>query len=69
MDEIYELCDTCTIFRDGRKIASHPKLADVPRETLVAEMVGREICGHLRLQAARTRRSALLGRRTWKATR
>ncbi len=43
MDEIYELCNTCTIFRDGRKIASHPKLADVPRETLVAEMVGREI--------------------------
>ena len=28
MDEIYELCDTCTIFRDGRKIASHPNLAE-----------------------------------------
>jgi L-arabinose transport system ATP-binding protein len=43
MDEIYELCDTCTIFRDGRKIASHPSLVDVPRSTLVSEMVGREI--------------------------
>jgi len=43
MDEIYELCNTCTIFRDGRKIASHPNLADVPRDTLVQEMVGREI--------------------------
>ncbi|SAK43039.1 L-arabinose transporter ATP-binding protein [Caballeronia catudaia] len=43
MDEIYELCDACTIFRDGRKIASHLALADVPRDTLVQEMVGREI--------------------------
>ncbi|WP_250490324.1 L-arabinose ABC transporter ATP-binding protein AraG [Caballeronia sp. INML2] len=43
MDEIYELCDACTIFRDGRKIASHLSLAEVPRETLVQEMVGREI--------------------------
>ena len=43
MDEIYELCNTCTIFRDGRKIASHPNLAEVPRDTLVQEMVGREI--------------------------
>jgi L-arabinose transport system ATP-binding protein len=43
MDEIYELCNTCTIFRDGRLIGSHPKLAEVRRDTLVAEMVGREI--------------------------
>jgi L-arabinose transport system ATP-binding protein len=43
MDEIYELCDACTIFRDGRKIASHEKLGEVKRETLVKEMVGREI--------------------------
>ncbi|WP_322043945.1 L-arabinose ABC transporter ATP-binding protein AraG [Paraburkholderia sp. J67] len=43
MDEIYELCNACTIFRDGRKIASHEKLEEVKRETLVAEMVGREI--------------------------
>jgi L-arabinose transport system ATP-binding protein len=43
MDEIYELCDAVTIFRDGRKVASHPRVADVSRETLVAQMVGREI--------------------------
>ncbi len=43
MDEIYDLCDACTIFRDGRKVASHETLRDVKRETLVAEMVGREI--------------------------
>jgi L-arabinose transport system ATP-binding protein len=43
MDEIYALCDSCTIFRDGRKVASHRSLHQVERETLVAEMVGREI--------------------------
>ena len=43
MDEIYELCDACTIFRDGRKIASHPTLEGVKRDTIVSEMVGREI--------------------------
>ncbi|WP_250526251.1 L-arabinose ABC transporter ATP-binding protein AraG [Caballeronia sp. GAWG2-1] len=43
MDEIYELCNACTIFRDGRKIASHLSLKDLPRDTLVQEMVGREI--------------------------
>jgi L-arabinose transport system ATP-binding protein len=43
MDEIYQLCDACTIFRDGRKVASHPSLEGVKRETIVSEMVGREI--------------------------
>ncbi len=43
MDEIYRLCDACTIFRDGRRIASHAVLAEVPREQLVSQMVGREI--------------------------
>jgi L-arabinose transport system ATP-binding protein len=43
MDEIYSLCDACTIFRDGRKVGSHRDLHEVKRETLVAEMVGREI--------------------------
>jgi L-arabinose transport system ATP-binding protein len=43
LDEIYALCDSCTIFRDGRKVASHGALHEVKRETLVAEMVGREI--------------------------
>jgi len=43
MDEVYELCDSCTIFRDGRKVASHETLDGVRRETIVAEMVGREI--------------------------
>jgi len=43
MDEIYELCDACTVFRDGKRIASHADLKSLPRATLVREMVGREI--------------------------
>jgi L-arabinose transport system ATP-binding protein len=43
LDELYELCDACTIFRDGRKIVTHPSMADVPRERLISDMVGREL--------------------------
>jgi L-arabinose transport system ATP-binding protein len=43
LDELYELCDACTIFRDGRKIATHPVMAQVPRERLISDMVGREL--------------------------
>ncbi|KAF1053477.1 MAG: Arabinose import ATP-binding protein AraG [Burkholderia gladioli] len=43
MDEIYRLCDACAIFRDGRRIASHPVLAEVTRDQMVSQMVGREI--------------------------
>src|SRR4029077_15267499 len=43
LDEIFELCDAATIFRDGRTVVSHKSLVDVTREQLVNEMVGREI--------------------------
>lgn len=43
LEELYALCDACTILRDGRKVATHPDLADVHRETLIREMVGRDI--------------------------
>jgi L-arabinose transport system ATP-binding protein len=43
LEELYELCDACTIFRDGRKIVTHPVMAEVPRQTLIANMVGREL--------------------------
>ncbi|MES2126164.1 MAG: L-arabinose ABC transporter ATP-binding protein AraG [Pseudomonadota bacterium] len=43
LDELYALCDACTIFRDGRKIVTHPVMAQVPRETLIRDMVGRDI--------------------------
>ncbi|HEY1393756.1 MAG TPA: L-arabinose ABC transporter ATP-binding protein AraG [Methylibium sp.] len=43
LEELYELCDACTIFRDGRKVASHPVMAEVPRDRLISDMVGREL--------------------------
>jgi L-arabinose transport system ATP-binding protein len=43
LDEIFELCDAATIFRDGRKVADFPSLAGVTRDALVNRMVGREI--------------------------
>ncbi|WP_347315976.1 ATP-binding cassette domain-containing protein, partial [Ralstonia pseudosolanacearum] len=43
LDEIFALCDGCTIFRDGRKVADFRSMADVTREQLVAQMVGRQI--------------------------
>ncbi|MDR7332907.1 L-arabinose ABC transporter ATP-binding protein AraG [Roseateles asaccharophilus] len=43
LEELYELCDACTIFRDGRKIVTHDVMAEVPRDRLISDMVGREV--------------------------
>jgi L-arabinose transport system ATP-binding protein len=43
LEEVFELCDAATIFRDGRTVVSHQSLRGVTREQLVNEMVGREI--------------------------
>ncbi|KAF0814477.1 Arabinose import ATP-binding protein AraG [Andreprevotia sp. IGB-42] len=43
LEEIFALCDSATIFRDGRKVADYPSLAGVTRDELVNRMVGREI--------------------------
>jgi L-arabinose transport system ATP-binding protein len=43
LEELYQLCDACTIFRDGRKIVTHPVMADVPRARLISDMVGRDV--------------------------
>ena len=43
MDEIYRLCDSCTVFRDGRKVVSYPSLGTVSQHELINQMVGREI--------------------------
>ncbi|WP_232309526.1 L-arabinose ABC transporter ATP-binding protein AraG [Luteibacter yeojuensis] len=43
LDEIFELCDAATIFRDGRKVADFDTLEGVTRDTLVQRMVGRDI--------------------------
>ena len=43
LEELYDLCDACTIFRDGSKIVTHAAMADVARDTLISQMVGREL--------------------------
>jgi L-arabinose transport system ATP-binding protein len=43
LNEIFNLCDGCTIFRDGKTVATHSSLRGVTRDELVHQMVGREI--------------------------
>ncbi len=43
MDEIYALCDTVTVLRDGRHVVTYEQLAAVSPAQLVKSMVGREL--------------------------
>ena len=43
MDEVFRLCDSLTVLRDGKLAAHHASLKGVTRDQIVAEMVGREI--------------------------
>jgi L-arabinose transport system ATP-binding protein len=43
IEEIFELCDTITVFRDGRLVKQHSDASQVTRDMLVADMVGRPI--------------------------
>ncbi|WP_457660465.1 L-arabinose ABC transporter ATP-binding protein AraG [Sinorhizobium medicae] len=43
LDEIFRLCDSLTVLRDGRLAAHHPDVSKVTRDLIIAEMVGREI--------------------------
>ena len=42
MDEIFDLCDTCTVMKDGRSVCTRP-VAELNREALIRLMVGREL--------------------------
>jgi monosaccharide-transporting ATPase len=42
MDELYEICDTVTVLRDGRVVHTGP-LAELDRLTLVSLMLGRDV--------------------------
>jgi rhamnose transport system ATP-binding protein len=42
LDEVFELADRISVFRDGRHVATHARGA-VTRPELIAEMVGREV--------------------------
>ena len=43
LDEIFELCDDCSILRDGCKVADYHGMEGVTKDHLVSRMVGREI--------------------------
>ena len=42
LDEVFEIADTLTVLRDGQHISTNP-LSKVTKESLIKEMVGREI--------------------------
>lgn len=43
MDEIFELCDAITVFKDGQFVCTFDSIADVTRDILVKTMVGRDL--------------------------
>lgn len=43
MEEVFEMCDAVTVFRDGRHIHTHETLEGLDHDMLVGEMVGRQI--------------------------
>jgi L-arabinose transport system ATP-binding protein len=43
MEEVFRLCDSLTVLRDGRLAGDHPKLSDVTEDVLIDEMAGRRI--------------------------
>ncbi|HOR29594.1 MAG TPA: sugar ABC transporter ATP-binding protein [Candidatus Sumerlaeota bacterium] len=53
MDEIFRLCDTISVLRDGRHVATRPA-AEYDRDSLVHDMIGRPVSdyfpGHLAAQ-------------------
>jgi ABC-type sugar transport system ATPase subunit len=42
MDEIFRLCDTVTVLRDGKHVATEP-IAGTNRDRLIRQMVGRQV--------------------------
>ena len=57
MDEIFRLCDTVTVLRDGKHVATEP-IAQTNRDRLIRQMVGRQVLitrpKHLDLQPGET---------------
>ena len=43
MEEVFKLCDACTVLRDGRHVRTHEKLSNITPAMLVQDMVGRDI--------------------------
>jgi len=45
MEEIFQLCDTVTVLRDGRHVATEPT-ADTNTERVIHQMIGRQVENH-----------------------
>ncbi len=43
MEEIFEVCDSVTVFRDGKNVETFEAMGDVTHDLLVSRMVGRDI--------------------------
>ncbi|MDR0361090.1 MAG: L-arabinose ABC transporter ATP-binding protein AraG [Planctomycetota bacterium] len=43
LEEIFEICDSVTVFRDGRHVATRRTMEGLTRDMIVKDMVGREI--------------------------
>ncbi|WP_296107172.1 L-arabinose ABC transporter ATP-binding protein AraG [uncultured Agrobacterium sp.] len=43
LDEIFRLCDSLTVLRDGKLAAHHLDIKNTTRDQIISEMVGREI--------------------------
>lgn len=43
MEEVFDLCDSVTVLRDGRHVATHPDLKAISNDRLITEMAGRSI--------------------------
>ena len=60
LEEIYEICDTTTVLRDGRHIVTAP-VAELDHERLVAAMVGADLARASREQARSSPRARTAG--------
>lgn len=43
MDEIFRICDACTVLRDGKHVQTFERLSQITGDDLVRAMVGREV--------------------------
>ncbi len=60
LDELYRICDTVTVLRDGRRV-HHGPMAELPRVDLVATMLGRELAQEARLRHGTQRQRTVEG--------
>jgi len=43
MEEVFQICDACTVLRDGQHVHTHERMSEVDSARLVRDMVGRSI--------------------------